>query len=349
MYLRLTNLELKIVREPDAKPGRKHAYVEKVPKLTERLYSDGFAVDDYETILCDHGINVSHLGPSVSHYPSIDEMDAQTALSLLTALVKKEENVEGNFLATCVRSGLIDEILGRLETIDWENRELPKWIMEATNNALTDLENFPWNEEITPYAAIAPYLEYTDKDGNTRVRGLSNSDEFAIVDAFHRQAKNHGLYLDSTAYQNMRIGLPINIPFRVCKVGVGSDGPEVLMSFSITDPHWNNVSFSLLRFADCLEAEYYPIERRMDNRVNIKPTPGQLKILKDCLDSINVQNWSADYVAPVFDGWSWTLQINTNNLNVESHGSNAYPDNFEKLVCCIADTFGFEDFTRIFE
>lgn len=349
MYEKLTCLDLRVVREPGTKPGRKHAYVDKVPELAERLYSNGYAIDEYEAVLREHGITASELRPDVYCDLNIEEMDARTALSLLTALVKKEELVENGFLAACVRSGLIEEIFGRLKTIDWENREIPQWIIEAADKALAALETFPRSKETTPYRAIAPYLEYEGKDGKTRARALSCKDELDIVDALHRQAKNHGLYLDSSAYDDMDIGLPISIPFRVCKIKKGQDRPDVLMVFRIDGSLLESVSFSLVRYADCLEAVYQPMERSIGSQVVIEPTSQQLKVLEECIRSNHIGCWKELYSAPVLDGWSWSLTLNSGDRVIEALGMNAFPEGFEALVDCLAETFGFTDFERMLE
>ena len=342
MHKALTNLELEIVREPGTKLGRKHAYVEKAPKLADRLYASGFAVDDYEAVLLEYGIEAKTIEPDHCFDLDIDQMDEKTVLALLTALVKKEEAVEDGFLAACVRSGLIDEILGRLETLDWINRDIPRWIEQAADRALTDLESFPKNAETTPYRAIAPYLGYTDKEGKMKVRGLSNKDEFDIVDALHREAKNHGLYLDSSAYENMVIGLPINIPFRVCKVEVGSEGPQTILNFSIDGWPLNSASFALLRYADCTEAEYHPMDLNARKQV-FEPTKSQLEALQKCIDTTSVRIWDEHYLAPVLDGWSWSLTIETEELFVSSSGSNAYPTGFKNFALGLADIFQLAD------
>lgn len=56
-----------------------------------------------------------------------------------------------------IRYGRIDDLLGRLEEIDYETRELPAWIDEASRNALDTLRDFPQDEETTPYLAIKPF------------------------------------------------------------------------------------------------------------------------------------------------------------------------------------------------
>lgn len=349
MYEKLTCLNPQIVRKPGVKPGRKHAYVDKVPDLAERFNSEGFAVEEFESILRDNGIETVDLKPDSFGHLDIEEMDAETVLSLLTALVKKEEAVENGFLAACVRSGLIEEIFGRLETIDWENRELPQWIIDAADKALTALETFPKNAETTPYRAIAPYLEYVDKDGETRVRGLSRKDEFDIVDALRRQAKDHELYLDSSAYDGMTIGLPINIPFRVCKIEKGGDGPDKLIVFRVDGPWWESVSFSLVRYADCLEAIYRPLEYGIGSRVVIEPTAQQLKELEECIRSNHIGHWRELYSALALDGWSWSLTLNSGDRAIEVLGRNECPEGLGSLAECLAETFGFTDFGRIWE
>ncbi|WP_251197452.1 hypothetical protein [Anaerotardibacter muris] len=341
-------MDLEIVREPSTDPRRKQAYIERVPKLADRLYSNSFAVEDYEAVLLKHEIKIKDLKPDCYSDLDIDQMDEEAVLALLTALVKKEEAVGGDFLAACVRSELIDSILGRLETLDWENRKIPQWIEQAADKALSDLENFPKNEETSSYIAIEPYLKYVDKEGRTKTRGLSTQDEFDIDHALRRQAKDHGLYLDSSAYERMIIGLPINIPFRVCKVEIGSEGPKNVFSFSIGDSLITRTSFHILLYANSIEVEYYPMDLNSRKRIT-EPTSQQLNALRKCAIDVNLQDWNEDYSTPTLDGWSWSLTINTDDLILTSTGINAYPAGFKDLVLCIADTFGCGDFRTILD
>lgn len=348
MYKNLTCIDLDITREPGTKKGRKHAYIETVPKLKERFFSNGFARDDYRLILSKNGIDASQVNPTCCSQFDIDAMDSETVLALIQALIEKEDIVQNGFLAACVRSELVARLLGRLEEIDWETRKIPDWINDAANKALADLKDFPKDQETTPYRAIEPYLHYIDKNGKEKIRGLSQQDEFDIVDALDRHAKDHGLYLDSSAYENKVIGLPINIPFRVCKVEVGQEEPRTLMAFHLSSGFIKSPSFTLKRYADCIEAEYH-LADPMSERKIVEADEHKLKQLQDCLDSIEVNSWSEEYSAPVLDGWNWSLFINTDDLSVKSHGYNAAPAGFDAFIECLSGVFGCQDFLTFWD
>lgn len=104
--------------------------------------------------------------------------------------------------------------------IDYGSREIPAWIEDATDAILLHLMNFPPDAETTANRLIQPYLHYIDANGEYRERPYDLfTGECDVVDTLHRKARDHGLYLDSSAYDGMIIGAPGSIPFRVRRLG----------------------------------------------------------------------------------------------------------------------------------
>ncbi len=100
--------------------------------------------------------------------------------------------------------------------IDYGSREIPAWIEDATDAILLQLMNFPPDAETTANRLIQPYLHYIDANGVYRERPYDLfTGECDVVDTLHRKARDHGLCLDSSAYDGMIIGAPGSIPFRV--------------------------------------------------------------------------------------------------------------------------------------
>ncbi|MEJ7627924.1 MAG: hypothetical protein WKF35_13745 [Ferruginibacter sp.] len=42
--------------------------------------------------------------------------------------------------------------------------------------------------------------------------------------------------------------------------------------------------------------------------------------------------WKSFYEAGMYDGTQWTLEFKTEEINIKSYGSNAYPKGFKKLL-----------------
>lgn len=103
--------------------------------------------------------------------------------------------------------------------IDYESREIPSWIEDAADAILLQLVDFPQGAETTANRLIQPYLHYIDANGEYKERSYDAfTDECDVVDALHQKAREHGLYLDSSAYDDMMTGTPGSIPFQVRKL-----------------------------------------------------------------------------------------------------------------------------------
>lgn len=110
------------------------------------------------------------------------------------------------------------------EDADYEDGVIPSWIEDATDAILLQLMDFPQGIETTVNRLIQPYLHYIDANGEYKERTYNFFDgEADAVDMLHKKAKDHGLYLDSSAYDYMIIGTPGNIPFLVKRIGFDSD------------------------------------------------------------------------------------------------------------------------------
>lgn len=78
--------------------------------------------------------------------------------------------------------------------------------------------------------------------------------------------------------------------------------------------------------------------------LDIKPTEEQWIEFWNKMEEIDIWNWN-EYYSPlpdriVMDGISWRIKIVHDDHRIESGGSNAYPDGFEKFVKAFKDLTG---------
>lgn len=341
-YEDITALDLEVNAENMSKTCANLAYEEKAQRLHDRLHKSGLYDSEWRDSLSEAGIE------EVSKHPSdyeLDEMNAKVALALLSAIVDMGGEV-GLPIRGYIASGLVECIQGRLERIDYDNRPLPQWIENAAEQILSDLQDFPSDAETTPGRLIQPYLEYIGKDGRKHMRGLSFNDEFDIVTALERKAKDFGLFLDSAAYDYATIGLPINIPFRVRRVPIGCDGPDNLFALQAGAwrPRWS--SLQIRGFLDGVDVVRLDATGDCEN-VIFPIDDGQLQRLDALLSRTNASDWDSFINADVLDGVSWSLSFKDEAGQHESSGSNAFPDGFDELVAFLVGEFGFD--AHVFE
>lgn len=333
-FEKITALDLGIERDSMSKTYAAIAYAEKARLLEERLRESGLYDEGYRDALAAEGIG--EITKEAYDYET-QGMNAETVIALLSAIADAGSD-SGHSTKDCLASGLIESLVERLEDIDYENRPLPRWIEDAAEKVLSGLQRFPSGEETTAGCVIQPYLKYTGKDGCEHTRALSTSDEFDIVTALHRKAKDFGLYLDSPAFEDMEIGLPINIPFIVRRVPVGSEGPKTLFSFNCGGFFDGYSRITIKAFSDSIVA--VP-SAGLDNpeRASFPVTDEQINKLDDLLLHIGAKNWGS-YWAPVLDGTQWSLSFRDEAGLHESDGSNAFPEGFDKLVDFLTEEFG---------
>lgn len=109
--------------------------------------------------------------------------------------------------------------MGFEDDMDDENREIPSWIGDAVDDIMPKLMDLPKGAETTVNRLMQPYLHYIDANGEYRERSYGAfTDECDVVDALHQKAREHGLSLDSSAYDDMMTGTPGSIPFQVRKL-----------------------------------------------------------------------------------------------------------------------------------
>lgn len=338
----LTNLDLEITREPGKKKDRNHAYVNKVHGLTEALQASGHYKEDYEAVLLDLGIKAAKIEPEAYGLLEIDHMNAEQALALLTAIVKKDERVEG-FAAMCLESGFIEELLSRLEAIDYENREIPSWIEDAVDDIIPKLMDLPKGAETTVNRLMQPYLHYIDASGEYKERTYNFSEgEADAVDVLHQRAKEYGMYLDSSAYDYMTLSTPGNIHFQVRRIEKGSGGPKTIFQFGLGGILGGWCSIRIDEFVDEHVCIMYNKERLIDQKIK-NVNQDQLMRLESAIEKAGVQKWMPEYIDnTVLDGESWSILINGASGIFESSGSNKYPKGFDTLLDCLRDLFGLE-------
>lgn len=336
-YEKIVGLNLEIDPSMQSKTYLNRALKEKADMFAKIFVDYGFFDDQYQGVL-----DAAEIGPigNNPYFEDADELKADVVIAILSSLVDNHKH-NGWALMNCIRYGRIDDLLGRLEEIDYETRKLPAWIDETSRNALDALRDFPQDEETTPYLAIKPFLQYIGKDGKAHERGLSTSDEFDIVTALWRHAPEFGLHLDSSAYDNMVIGLPINIPFSVRKIPLGETEPVFFFTFGCGEFFGGYSALSIRGFLDCTVAIYDPSGLDSERRI-FTVSEKQLEGLHRVFDEIDLSNWKR-YWAPVLDGIQWNLVLQENGLRCESGGSNAFPKGFDKLVSYLIEAFGCED------
>lgn len=336
-YEKITNLDLDIKRDFETKTCAAIAFAEKARLLEESLRENGLYDEGYRDTLAAEGIDEITKEP---YGYETGNMNAETVLALLSAIADASSD-SGHATKDCLASGLIGELIKRLENIDYENRPLPRWIEDTAEKILSGLQKFPSDEETTIGRAMQPYLKYIDKNGDEHTRALSTNDEFDIVAALHRKAKNFGLYLDSSAYEDMAIGLPTNIPFIVRRVPVGSEGPKTLFSFTCGG-FFDGYSHIIIKaFSDSIVADRFTGLGNPE-RVSFPVTEEQITKLDDLLSHIGAKDWSS-YWAPVLDGTQWSMSFRDETGLHESDGSNAFPEGFDELVDFLAEEFGYCD------
>ena len=56
----------------------------------------------------------------------------------------------------------------------------------------------------------------------------------------------------------------------------------------------------------------------------------------ESIERLDVLNWKESYIDPsILDGTQWLFQIRTESFEIETGGSNAYPENFNGLIMSI--------------
>lgn len=360
-YERIVSLDIEVDASMQSKTYLNRKLREKADAFADVFMEQELFNEQYRDILDEMRIRIE---PEDPFFGFVKELDADKVISLLSALVDSHRH-GGWTLMNSIRNGRIHDLLRRLETIDCEERELPMWIERASKKALNALRDFPQGAETTPYLAIKPFLQYEGNDGRNHERALSSSDEFDIVTALKRHAPefglyldsfaneldiatalNHhvaelGLYIDSLAIAVMEIELPVNIPFSVRKVPVGTSGSVSAFTFSCGACLRGHSVLTIREFLDCTVATYLPGGR--DSEVHsFAVSNEQLEGLRTVLDEVGATRWGV-YRAPVLDGIGWHLVIEEQSQKHESDGSNAFPSGFDKLVGYLSATFGCKE------
>ena len=227
--------------------------------------------------------------------------------------------------------------------MDDEDCEIPSWVVGAVDAILLELVDFPKGVETTANRLIQPYLHYIDANGVYRERPYDLfTDERDVVDMLRQKAGDYGLYLDSSAYDNMTIGTPGNIPFQVRRVEKGSAGPKTIFKFSLGGMRSGWCSITIDEHVD----EYLCTSNNKELLINETietVTRDQISHLKATIKKAGVRGWEPDYTdSSVLDGENWSIMVNDAAGVFESMGSNMYPKGFDTLLEGLHELFGFE-------
>jgi hypothetical protein len=78
-----------------------------------------------------------------------------------------------------------------------------------------------------------------------------------------------------------------------------------------------------------------------DNRQTVTPADGAWQQFAQALDALRVWSWDAEYNDPgILDGTQWSLKIRWDGKSISTHGSNAYPQQFDDLKKALSALLG---------
>lgn len=191
----------------------------------------GFEWAFYNNEICDRNYVESlrragiDLGSTDASTLDVDSMDAPLVLAILTLCIRSERFCEGSLLSAA-KSGLLDRCLYRLAEIDeYESAyaELPERT-KAVASALVDvLDTLDDGLELTT-GELATSLslekpDFVDDEVAEALREImiSSNGMFDLDFAIRHEARSRSIVLDSSAYEDMVVGLPFNIPYTVRK------------------------------------------------------------------------------------------------------------------------------------
>ena len=77
----------------------------------------------------------------------------------------------------------------------------------------------------------------------------------------------------------------------------------------------------------CCESVGYP-EISREEIIGVEGNPEWHEVL----NFLSTRKWKKEYMDDSLDGTQWQLQISGDKMNIDSHGSNAYPPGFRKFL-----------------
>ena len=86
----------------------------------------------------------------------------------------------------------------------------------------------------------------------------------------------------------------------------------------------------------------------VDEEASLSYTPSDKEWLdfSKSLDRLDVVNWKVRYLDPsILDGTQWSLLVATESFEIDTGGSNAYPENFDEFIKTINRLISEEYFT----
>ena len=73
-----------------------------------------------------------------------------------------------------------------------------------------------------------------------------------------------------------------------------------------------------------------------DAVITYSPSNEEWNKFLESIERLDVLNWKESYIDPsISDGTEWLFQIRTESFEIETGGSNAYPENFNGLIMSI--------------
>ena len=165
-----------------------------------------------------------------------------------------------------------------------------------------------------------------------------------------------GIVLDRSAYWNMVVGLPYNIPFEVRPIVNGRRGP--IKADEVERLLFSADSFSASR-ADMLIArdESGMLSKTVQGFftsefaqvIDAPLSEGEMRALHEALGSCGAESWYREYPhglpeVAVLDGDSWEMRIClSDGTCISCSGINDYPESFDVLTSALI-SLGFPNF-----
>lgn len=85
-----------------------------------------------------------------------------------------------------------------------------------------------------------------------------------------------------------------------------------------------------------------------DNAIGIRPDKVEWKSFLASIKAFPTY-WKREYFAEIDDGIQWEVKIITDNFTFKSHGSNAFPSDFEDFLNLVREFTGVKEFAEDFD
>jgi len=94
------------------------------------------------------------------------------------------------------------------------------------------------------------------------------------------------------------------------------------------------------------EVKVTPAPWALNEAMTCTPSIEEWNKFLESIERLNVSNWKESYIdTSILDGTQWLFQIRTESFEIDTGGSNAYPENFNGLIMSINNLIPLPCFT----